>query len=70
MNSVGQAANGTTGGAILLDMIPIVVIVVLIIAFIIGRHRFKSEERHLNQVIDTINQQRADDSIDSGKDQK
>ena len=61
---------GSAGIELLLDFIPIIVIVILIIAFIIGRHRFKSEERHLNQVIDTINQQRADDNIDSGKDQK
>ena len=69
MNPTDNAV-GSAGIELLLDFIPIIVIVILIIAFIIGRHRFKSEERHLNQVIDTINQQRADESIDSGKDQK
>jgi len=69
MNPTDNAV-GSAGTELLLDFILIIVIVILIIAFLIARHRFKSEERHLNQVIDTINQQRADDSIDSGKDQK
>ena len=58
MSSAGQTAGGMSGGAFLLDMIPIVVIVVLVIAFIISRHRFKSEKKHLDQVIDSLDNQK------------
>ena len=61
MSSAGQTAVGMSGGAFLLDMIPIVVFVVLVIAFIISRHRFKSEKKHLDQVIESIDNQNTGD---------